>query len=236
MDKLNEYLDYKQTYWSETTMKSEESRLKKILATRASTPDDLYNALVKTAKTPYSVKTAFIRYIDYLGWMGAPSLQAYKDFFQKQYRFFKNAYNPSLPTRSYEQVLADIESLRCVETKKLAKYLLATGLRISEVNKVSATGQVKGKGQKSRMCLLPAELFNVPLQKFRRELRKINLTPHQLRKLFFTRLSRSNKLSVFDLAKLAGWSSITTAQKYVAARADDELKNLVKGELNVREI
>ena len=61
----------------------------------------------------------------------------------------------------------------------------------------------------------------------RKELAKIGLKPHSLRKLLATKLSRSN-MTYTDICAIFGWSSLATAQKYLQPLKEDQLKQKMK--------
>ena len=93
-------------------------------------------------------------------------------------------------------------------------------------------GWVVGKGGKPRRIPYRAPALP-PLTSYHRmyrALKTIGLTPHMLRKIAMAQYLKAGA-DVFDLTKIAGWSSITTAQSYVDAK-DSQLEALHKVAFN----
>jgi integrase len=91
---------------------------------------------------------------------------------------------------------------------------------------------VRGKGGKERILFGDGSAFrNINLNTLRRELKKVGLKPHSLRKLFVTRLAKRGDLTDADLCEVMGWESYETARSYIQPDRADVLANKIAAAL-----
>lgn len=219
---IEAYIKDHETAWSETTLKSERSRLRALGELLSGTPDNLYRELALANKASYTIKTTFIRVAALEAWLGKET--KYKEFMKKHANRFKHAYKKEELGIDYDEASKRINDLPA-STRSLARSLLTTGLRISEAN-TNAAGSITGKGGKIRRIYGTLEGV-LPQSTFRRHLRGVGLKPHTLRKLCATRLAETGATPA-DLCKIFGWSSIATAYQYLQAKDDDKLAALME--------
>lgn len=143
----------------------------------------------------------------------ATGVNVYDEWRKENARVFRNVYEKKKPTISYEEARAKCESLQEPARSK-ALQLLSGGLRYTESSTLR-DGQVVGKGGKVRnVYCLPTGANRQNYQAFRRALGRVGLKPHDLRKIFLTRLVEKG-VNQFELCEVAGWSSIATASSYI---------------------
>jgi site-specific recombinase XerD len=225
------YLADKQLAWAPTTLKSESHRLHAAAPMLNGNPLKLWQSLEHHG--PYGRATIWTRVSDFWQWCldnnhisgGNP----YRAFKQKNARLFKNVYERKTPEISFEEARARIATIQDNDVRNLAEQLLASGMRVSEPKTRDANGNVVGKGSKSRRvygCNASDGYNVVNYQKLRRALAAVGLKPHDLRKIFLTRLVELGA-NEFELCKVAGWESISTASSYIKAN-DERIKELVE--------
>lgn len=215
-------------------MKSEMSRLLKTAPHLDSRPQTLFNAL---RLSPYSRLTTWIRVVNYWDWLIheglTPGPNPYKIFMSTNRNAFKQVYKRKEINLSYEQVKEKIEQINHPETRHRALQILCNGLRWHESTQQEniANGKVVGKGGKLRPLYGPQieeKHYQISYSVFRKHLATVGLKPHDLRKVFATKLAQAG-LAEADLLKVMGWSSILTAQSYLQPQRDEALRQLVKG-------
>jgi integrase len=224
---VEEYLLDHQSSWSETTLKSERSRLRSLEKYLHMDPAAIYKALVLAGRKPYSIKTIFIRLCSLEAWAVANKKQQetpFKAFMDKHRNKFKYSYSKEEVGLTFQEALLKISSLE-EPYRTMALGMLQTGVRISEVYKIK-NGKVRGKGGKPRPVYGKLE-STAPRSTFSRKLKAVGLKPHDLRKLCATRLAE-NGASPADLCKAFGWSSINTAYHYLQSKSDEQLEALMK--------
>ena len=90
-------------------------------------------------------------------------------------------------------------------------------------------GEIRGKGSKVRKVFgtdtCKHDQAGVTYSQFYRALKKVDLKPHDLRKVFLTE-AVAQGATHFELCKLAGWASINTASSYIGVK-DKTLEELV---------
>lgn len=221
---ISKYLEYHESAWAPTTMKSERSRLNVLAPHLDKSPKDLHQWLKDQGKKPYTIKTTFIRLADLEKWAKLePKFQTYLETHQNR---FKHAYQKEELEISYEDALSRISSLGAgTPASTHALSLLQTGTRISE-SYDTAGGQVTGKGGKTRKIFGTIET-TVPRSTLWRKLKAVGLTPHTLRKLCATRLVDKGATAA-DLCKVFGWSDIKTAYQYLQGKDDERLSILME--------
>jgi integrase len=151
------------------------------------------------------------------------------EFKQRNRRLFKNYYDRKQIGLSFEEIKAKILKIENEEIRNLALVLLQTGMRFAESQSVS-NGIVVGKGGKKRKVFMPVlegKIYKGPHTKFYRELRKIGLGPHMLRKAAATELANKG-LREADLLQVFGWERMDTAKYYLQPRREEELEKMVR--------
>lgn len=226
------YLADKELAWATTTLKSERHRLTAALPHLDGNPATLWAALKDHGA--YGRLTIWTRVSDFWGWMidnGHTTGNPYKVFKQKNARQFKNVYTKKTPQITYQEARERIAGIKNLEIRNLAVTMLSGGLRFCESQQVDSDGSVVGKGSKRRQVYVQSTSgANVPYQQLRRALAKVGIKPHDLRKLFATRLVEEGA-NEFQLCEMMGWESIQTASSYVKANQSQcaELAKKVQG-------
>jgi len=207
------YIESKQNSWSPSTIKSERARLASIPDKYL--PDDpkgFHAHCLTVGMKPYTIKTLFIRAGELVsfGWPSTPN--KYKQFMQANAKLFKHAYQPRRPGLTFQEAVASIKAKLPEAEACMALSLLASGLRISEANCV-VNGTVIGKGGRPRQVANAPKVY-IDTHKLRVALKRINLTPHMLRKLAATHAVEVGAREA-DLLAIFGWRSAQTASYYV---------------------
>lgn len=231
MDKIDEYIADMKFAWAASTLKSERRRLQALKDYLHLSPEALYEKVVHKFK-PYSLKTMIIRMVHYNDWLIEKGYKegpnAFKAFQRKHRNLFKHSYERKKVRYSFEEAERLIKNTMAGPTKKQALEMLYSGLRLAETYRQSG-GMVKGKGGKSRKVFFvkPIEVSKrLSPRSVQLALNKIGLNPHDLRKLYATRLVDKGAQPM-DLCKALGWSSIKTAYYYIQPKQDDELQELI---------
>ncbi len=234
---MSAYLEVASTKWSISTQVSEKSRLSTVaplLSKYGFDAEAIYNIL-STKMGAYSLKTTFIRLsalFDFAVSVNATktTVNPFKTFMSGSSLFKKSSvYLPSKVGKTFDEVKTALESDNSEEAAT-ALYLLKTGLRISELYKVTKVdGQlmVKGKGGKLRQVLAERPERVSSMEKLRQFLSQMDLTPHDLRKLTATKLA-SEGVDLNTLKDVFGWSSLSTAQVYLQQDITDKTKTVVQ--------
>lgn len=221
---IEAYLRYHENAWAPTTMRTARSILKKV-EDHIDTPEELHRWLTTDQSCnfgAYTVHTMFIRVRHLESWAQLEPL--FKTYMATHRNKFINAYVKKEVKVTYDEALARINQLDPVH-RGHALSLLSTGLRISESYAVQDDGLVKGKGGKIRRVYGKISK-TVPKTTLWRKLRNVGLKPHDLRKLFATRLVERGATAA-DLCKVMGWSDIRTAYQYLQAKDEARLESLV---------
>ena len=219
-NKVNEYLNSMKTVWAASTLRSERARLNSLSPFLSLPPEELWTAL-RSAYKPYTAQTAYTRICRFYDWMkGKDYVQenVYREYRIQHSHAFRNLYERRRPRLTFDEARARISKIHDDATRTKAVELLNTGLRLSEYDAVRE-GRVVGKGGKPRRVFGSTSNANPRQRVFRRELSRVGLVPHDLRKLFAQRLVERG-VGVFDLMEIMGWSNLNTAQSYVAASKD----------------
>lgn len=230
---LIKYLNDKKHAWAPTTLRSEASRLKAIVRFTDTSAENLWELLIDT-QSPYTRVTTWTRMINFYQYLLDENLRSgenkFEKFRRKNARMFKNVYETRVPKIAFEEAVKRIKTLPTNE-RHLANQIICTGERLSEsIQPLLKNEQVIGKGSKRRHTFRP-EASGQPNKSnkssFRRALATIGLKPHDLRKLFATRLVALGAKEA-DLLKAMGWSSMETAKRYLQPKSDKELEEMFK--------
>lgn len=234
LELVDKYIEAMEQYWSYSTFKSERSRLKALGPILDLAPDAAYKALVDKELGAYTIKTTLIRLSNFHDWMvetGHTVGNPFIDFKKKVQRTakYRNAYKSSKVPMDYSGALMKIKTMKSKQVKEHALYLLRSGLRITE--SYTATDKVIGKGGKERAVFGRPPTKLVKPHVLRRALKDIGLSPHMLRKLFATRLANKG-MPLHQLCSVMGWSSLSTAQRYLQPTSKQVLQGAITDALS----
>lgn len=227
---IRDYISDHQNAWETSTQASEAARLRGVLPylTQLDFPAEIY-AQVCTKYKPYALSTLFIRLTHFYSWLIETGHRSgpnpYTAWRRRNAKIFKTAYKREKLEVSFEGAKKQIAKIQDQVVQRDALELLRTGLRISETQKIVGD-KVCGKGSKFR-TIFTTHSFKSDPRRIRRELKKVGLKPHSLRKLFASRLVEKGARPE-DLCEIMGWSSIKTAYHYLQPRKEEELLKLVK--------
>lgn len=219
--------------WTPATTRSERYRLNAVASVIDGNPDKLWAAI--QGQKPYTRVTTWTRVAKFWDWAIAgghangTTDNLYRTFRRKNARLFKNAYVKRLPSITLEEAKARIARLSDETIKKKATDILRNGLRFNDWVD-SSNGEIRGKGGKIRELLgpiAPGQEYSKSYNTFWRRLNEVGLKPHDLRKIFASKLAK-NGLNAFDLCRVLGWEKIQTATLYVASSTKSELKSFVR--------
>jgi integrase len=240
---VDKYIESKALSWSETTCKTERSRLLAVDPKWLDDPKGYYEFLKAAGRKPYTIKTVFIRVGELIQFLidnniGNQDLKnTYKRFIRTHSRLFKNAYQKKALDLTWSEALKRIRKIDDEESRMKALQLLGSGMRYTESNTIK-NGQIVGKGGKPRAIHLAKGTDNRKYEKhyttFCYHLKKVGLTPHMLRKLFATKAAEKGA-HISDLMSLMGWSSSHTASIYIQAQRDAELASQVHEDFDLEE-
>lgn len=237
---INKYIEAHKLSWAESTLKSEKARLNalKDLLQPSSIQEDpnaLWQALKDRKMSAYTRVITWTRVSHFYYWCLSEGYlkgsNVYADFRKKNARLFKYTYKRQLPNISFSEARVKILQINNKSIREKALEFLSTGMRWNEQFSYQ-NGEVIGKGSKIRKIFLPKKSIGKcerSYSTFRRELQKINLKPHMLRKICLSRLVELGA-SPFELCEIAGWSNLNTASSYIKV-SEIKLKNLM-GKLN----
>lgn len=233
---IDKYVESKEYAWAPATQRSVKKRLRAVGAlASANDGQALYDELSKTLQ-PYSIKTTFYNVSKYTDWLiengHIEGPNKVRKFMHDYARLFKNSYvKKELPDGvTFEQAKDKLKSITDRGVRRHAELLLHSGLRYQESLTYNGA-TVVGKGGRTRRVFggkAPlGDNEKVSYTTLYRELRKIGLTPHMLRKLFATALVRKG-VDFKTLMDFMGWTSTETASSYVQSIKQDEMDNLAR--------
>lgn len=231
-DIIKEYIVSKRYVWAATTLKTASARLNALSEVINNSANELWEYMEQKGMKPYSRVTTWTIVVKFTDWAIESGKVNFKEnnyavFRKEKGRFFKNAYSRKSIDIDYKEAKSKIDSLPDSLAKDNAIALLNTGMRVSEI-KTYKDGMVLGKGGKVRKVFgLNEKSLNVtPYHILYRELKKIGMTPHMLRKFAATRFAQAG-MKEADLLKVFGWSNIQTASFYLQSKKDDELEAII---------
>lgn len=220
---INKYINSKSLAWSSSTLKSELARLNAVSIYLNGDPELLWFSI---KYKPYTINTLWTRVSQFWQYLIDENLieskiNNYKQFREKNKRLFKFSYSPNFPKVTFEQVKS---LLKDSKYQDFALRILKSGARFCEA--VQNSSNPLGKGNKRRkLYASPIESHIPSYQAFRRDLAKIGLKPHDLRKLCATELVKLG-LKEIDLLEVMGWSNISTAKYYLKPKNELELTQI----------
>ncbi len=236
---INRYLEGRKFSWSESTLKSEGYRLRALAPHLTGDPLNLWQHIEQNLRpysrvTTYTRATAFWQWCIDRGYLEKDSKEnRYEAFRKENKKLFKSSYERKKAPCSFEEAKGRINQIGNPAIRLKALSLLMHGLRYSELATVE-DGSIYGKGDKRRILYgmdVPSEVLveikNISYSAVHSALREVGLKPHDLRKVFATRLVEKG-INHFDLCEVMGWASIQTAQCYIAPRDASTLNNFVK--------
>jgi len=221
---IEAYIDSKKFAWAPSTIRSEEFRLKGVADFLDGNPETLWRAIQEMK--PYARQTLWTRIIDFWSFFNPNKENPYDRFRKTNARLFKNVYVRTKPDLSYEEAKLRISRITNDVYRNRAIQILESGLRFEESNHINRDGTVSGKGGKIRNVFTAPSDTNISYFSFYRALKAVGLKPHDLRKLFLSRLVELGA-NEFELCSIAGWSNINTASSYIKTNPN-RLTDLVK--------
>lgn len=231
-DLINLYIADHSLSWAPSTLKSEKHRLYGVADLLTGDAIQFWTHLEATQK-PYGRVTTWTRVVDFWTWMldnhHTQGDNPYAAFRRKNARLFKNTYQTKTPEITFEEAIRRIKCITKSGDRGLALQIIGSGERYSESIQ-SGSNAIRGKGNKLRTTYRPeAEKENKQSSyaSFNRSLRSIGLKPHDLRKLFASRLVEKG-VKEADLLRIMGWSSMATAKAYLQPKNDAEIRNLIE--------
>lgn len=231
--KIEKYIQSKKLAWSDSTLRSERGRLNSVLkgCEKFPPPRNLYSQLKKRYKE-YTIRTIFIRLGEFYSFLHKDVPNPYKSFLKENARLFKYVYKKKEVKKTFDEVRKEIAQFP-KDIQPLALSLLNSGIRISElVTYEHKTQTVVGKGGKRRKVYgvqKRGEVTPYKIKKLRKELKRLSLTPHDLRRICATKLYNSGEVDPVTLQKVFGWESFETAARYIQAANEEGLKRTIEG-------
>lgn len=230
---IEQYLAEKSLVWTESTLRTETSRL-----TRAqkddlldATPLEALKKLREAGRGQYTTKTLFVRIANYFDWLvekGVAADNPWAEFLKKNGQVFRHAYKKETVEETFEGAREKIESIGSKLIRDHALFLLHSGLRISESYNVKP-GQkhIDGKGGRRRPLFAEPPKETCKPHILRAALSEHGLKPHTLRKLLATKLVNQD-MRPQELCRVFGWSDINTAMSYLQPRSDEQLREAIQ--------
>ena len=226
----DEYIESKTAVWAATSIKSESSRLNSYWSLINGDPGPLWKAFTANLQ-PYARATYWTRVSAFWEWgikyKKFTSPNPYQIFREENVQCFRNVYlkkpcGMNLPSlrEKIESIPAEYEDI-----KNAFRLMLAGGLRKCELHTITEDGYVKGKGGKVRKVYVP-KLTGPVADKARYSTmlklahRYLGITPHKIRSAKMSAMARKDGMTLKDLMEFAGWSSMGTADSYLAANQD----------------
>lgn len=234
---LAAYLEHKKYSWADSTKISARARLGKLLPILDADPITLWKYMDDIQMKPYSRSTTWIQVIGFIDYLittkavdGLAGKNNYTIFKHEKSRYFKHAYERVEVNVSFEEAKARLMSITNEAIRTKALSLLYTGMRYTESKTLDDKGYIIGKGGKRRKVYGPLQKLTgvCSYDMLYRNLKKLQLTPHKLRKLAATKFAEAG-MKEADLLKVFGWSSMETASKYLQPKRDCELSELING-------
>lgn len=233
-ENIEKYLESKRGTWANSTLLSERARLNYLKPFIDGNPETLLKGMLEKGLKQYTQKIGFIRISDFLNFLIDAGLHEgpnlYSKFQRRNRRFFKNAYK-KMPSRfTMAECEAKIKQIENVAHRNRALILLHSGCRYTESLTIS-DGQIVGKGGKVRPYFGPPlegkEIYNGCYSAHQKQLQRVGLKSHDLRKAIATHLADKG-LNEYDMCRMFGWANIQTATSYVRPKKDAELKSYVE--------
>jgi len=229
------FIESKQRAWSMSTIKSVSSFLTKYgEGVLSLSPLAFLEKLEADNVTAYSIQTYFIHASNFFEFVNPTAVNVYKEFRKENRNVFKNSYQTKNLPITYQEVIDLLAKQEDSDEKEACLYILKTAQRCSEAgfkrkeedaDEELSPGFIKGKGGKIRADLgdrvsRPRVLYYSVYEYCKG---RLGITPHSLRKLALTRAAERGATAA-DLCEIAGWSSITTAIRYLQPKRAEELK------------
>ncbi len=236
---IEQYIESKKNSWAATTIHTEYSRLRSHAAILDKTPDEIFDRLHTGGMKRYSIKTTMTRISDYYQWLIDNNFKPkgpnpFKVYFKTHSNNFKQCYQPKRLTTTFGEAQEQIDAMPDGQEKLASRQLLEAGLRSCELSTLE-NNRVTGKGGKTREVFLSDVLksfkYKGKYYQLFYALKKVGLTPHDLRKLCATEFSRLPGVITIDILESFGWTSADTALKYqqpmVAEKRGELFKQVV---------
>lgn len=232
---LQMYIKDNKDRLAKTTITNRQARLRKQIANIEASGEDpsLFFDLVKGSMSAYSLKTVMLEISNWYKWAvreGIKKDNPWSREVAKRAQYFKGAYKPKRLEMTYDEMVEKINKVSCDQVREASREILRTGVRISET-RTADSDKVTGKASKVRKFYGDSRKFKgVSVHQIRRGLKEVGLTPHDLRKMFATRLARSGKFDEVTMCEVMGWESFDTAKSYLQPEKQSEIASKL-GEL-----
>lgn len=226
-----DFLKSKASAWADSTIKSETARLLSLIKRQPDfylNPEAFWESMSDLA--PYTRQTTWIRgstFASYLidkGFIEGPN--KLEEWREQNARAFKNNYQRKTTAVSIDEARSLIRSIPNETIRAKCLQLLNGGLRYSE-SLTLRDGEVRGKGNKTRKVFVDSVAVEPTYWEVYSALKEVGLTPHMLRKIKATDVSRKGARPE-QLCALFGWTSFNTAQSYLNEGTEEELKKLME--------
>jgi len=236
------YIETKKGSWADNTLYAVSVQLKSIPSEILLGNDGnaLFQYLTKERKLkPYSTKINFTRAAGFIKWAveeGRPEVNGFfnnfQTFIKHNRKLFSRVYVPKRVGHSVAECMKRIARMTDEEARKKAMQLLTTGMRWEESFTLK-DGIVVGKGGARRQVhTATPEDENVRYSKtyhtFRKELLKVGLKPHDLRKAFATYIVSSQNMNLGELMAYMGWQSTQAAGSYIQSVREEQVTKSIR--------
>lgn len=235
---INRFLEARKTKWSASTLRTIPFRLKGVTMAHLQSPQKLYDYLSKErGLSRYTLNTTYINIADFAEFLvdeGELEVSRLKKWKADNANLFKHAYTKKRVDISFAEALEKINQIDVADIRAKCLQLLATGMRYTE-SETLEDGQVVGKGGYVRTVpnanQFKADDFTKTYGAVYKQLKKVGLTPHMLRKICATEHAKDGA-SEADLMNIFGWRNSTMAHMYVQARRTEELAERLAKKMN----
>lgn len=238
MEKLYaKYIKAHESKWSETTVRSEGFRLKGVTLTHIKEPARLYKFLQDRGLSQYAIKTAFLRASHFSDWLvaeGHLKTNEVKHYYNEHSKKFKHVYAKKPVNVTFADAVNRINQIDVADIREKALQLLMTGMRFGESMSLNKDGQVVGKGNIVRTVPLADQFSAAEFKKtygaLHKQLKKVGLTAHMLRKICATEHAKQGATEA-DLMSIFGWRTSNMAHLYVQAQRTQALTDTLVDKL-----
>ncbi len=226
---IERYIEDQKYAWAETTQRSERHRLASVERQIDNGVDAVWISLA--GLKPYSRVQTWNRICHFIDWCIENGHRSgpneFKQFRKKNARQFKHVYERRVPTVTYHQARKLIEGIEDEGIREKCLELLGGALRW--IDSARREGEfTRGKGGKLRRVYAPESRDTGPVgyDAVYRTLKKLGLTPHQLRKIRLNHL-KDKGATIYELMEIAGWQDPKTAMAYLKASEENIQKLMI---------
>lgn len=233
VQQIEAYLASKSNSCAASTLSGMGRRLKPIAASLNGDPHALW-AVLEAKYSPYTRVTLWVTVTSFWDWMieegHTDGPNRYTEFRKRNRNFFKNTYARRAVEFTYEEVREKVLGIDDDATREKALQLLTGGLRYTESKTLTPDGYLMGKGASPRKAYVAPVDYRQSYSTFLREMKKVGITPHVLRKVTATKLGRV--MDDITLMEVFGWKSIETSKFYRQPMKEAETRKIIDEELH----